>query len=159
MLDWLILGGGVHGVHIAARLIGEASVPPRRLRILDPGARLLERWKACTAATGMRHLRSPAVHHLDLDTSSLDRFAGRPHRRAPGLFAHPYARPSLALFNEHCDHVIASYGLAALHVHGRAERIELSRDRVLVRTNEGRILSAALVFYFRYTPCLVSFRQ
>ena len=145
MLRWLIIGGGIHGVHIATRLIGDASVPPGQLRILDPGARLLERWKACTAATGMWHLRSPVVHHLDLDTSSLDRFAGRPHERTPGLFAYPHARPSLALFNEHCDHVIASYGLAALHVHGRAERIEFSRDRVLVRTNEGHTLSAARV--------------
>ena len=145
MLRWLIIGGGIHGVHIAARLIRDASVPPERLRILDPGARLLDRWKACTAATGMRHLRSPAVHHLDLDTLSLDRFAGRPHRRAPGLFAYPYARPSLAFFNEHCDHMIASYGLAALHVHGRAEHIELSRDRVLVQTNDGHTLSAARV--------------
>jgi cation diffusion facilitator CzcD-associated flavoprotein CzcO len=145
MLRWLIICGGIHGVHIAARLIGDANVPPDRLRILDPGARLLERWKVCTAATGMRYLRSPAVHHLDLDPSSLDRFAGTPQRRAPGLFAHPYARPSLVLFNEHCDDVIASYGLAALHVHDRAERIELSHDRVLVRTNERRTLRAARV--------------
>ena len=25
-LDWLIIGGGIHGVHIAARLLGESGV-------------------------------------------------------------------------------------------------------------------------------------
>ena len=32
-LDWLIIGGGIHGVHIAARLLGESGVAPDRLRI------------------------------------------------------------------------------------------------------------------------------
>jgi len=143
MLDWLILGGGIHGVHIAARLIGEAGVSPGRLRILDPGTRLLERWKACTAATGMTYLRSPSVHHLDLDASSLDRFAGTPRQQRPGLFTPPYARPALALFNAHSEHVISSYELASVHVQDRAERIELGCDAVHVRTSMGRTLSAA----------------
>jgi cation diffusion facilitator CzcD-associated flavoprotein CzcO len=143
MLDWLILGGGIHGVHIAARLIGEAGVPPQRLRILDPGASLLERWRTCTAATGMSHLRSPSVHHLDLAASSLDRFAGTPRRRGVGLFAPPYDRPSLALFNAHCDHVMSRYELASLQVRGRAVRISLGSDRVEVRTDAGCTLSSA----------------
>ena len=36
-LDWLIIGGGIHGVHIAVRLFGESGVAPERLRIVDPG--------------------------------------------------------------------------------------------------------------------------
>ena len=36
-LDWLIIGGGIHGMHIAARLLGESGVAPERLRIVDPG--------------------------------------------------------------------------------------------------------------------------
>ena len=64
--DWVIIGGGIHGVHIAARLLGEAGVERRRLAIVDPGVRLLDRWRTCTATTGMTHLRSPSVHNLDL---------------------------------------------------------------------------------------------
>ena len=45
-LDWLIVGGGIHGVHIAARLVGESGVSPDRLRILDPYDQLLARWRA-----------------------------------------------------------------------------------------------------------------
>ena len=75
--DWVIVGGGIHGVHLAVRLIGEAGVPRERLRIVDEHAHLLERWRDCTATTGMQHLRSPAVHHLDLNPWSLIRFAGQ----------------------------------------------------------------------------------
>ena len=34
MHHWVIIGGGLHGVHIAARLIGDAGVPPERLRVV-----------------------------------------------------------------------------------------------------------------------------
>ena len=65
-IDWLIIGGGIHGVHIAARLLGETDINPEQIRIVDPGERLLERWQTSTATTGMSHLRSPSVHHLSL---------------------------------------------------------------------------------------------
>ena len=74
MLDWLVIGGGPHGVHAAARLIGEAGVCPDRVRILDDEDQLLARWRRCARNTGMRYLRSPAVHHLDLSSSSLQHF-------------------------------------------------------------------------------------
>ena len=35
--EWLIVGGGIHGVHLAARLIGEVGIEPSRLAIVDPG--------------------------------------------------------------------------------------------------------------------------
>jgi cation diffusion facilitator CzcD-associated flavoprotein CzcO len=44
-IEWLIIGGGIHGVHLAARLIGEAGVAPDQLRIVDPADRLLARWR------------------------------------------------------------------------------------------------------------------
>ena len=34
-LDWLIVGGGPHGLHLALRLLG-AVVPSARIRIVDP---------------------------------------------------------------------------------------------------------------------------
>jgi hypothetical protein len=38
-LEWRVIGGGIHGVHIAARLLGDANVSPERLRIVDPNLR------------------------------------------------------------------------------------------------------------------------
>jgi hypothetical protein len=122
-IEWLIIGGGIHGVHLAARLIGEAGVAPDQLRIVDPADRLLARWHACTEMTGMTHLRSPSVHHLDLDPWSLKRFAGRRGRRKPELFAAPYGRPALALFNAHCDSVVSRFELAELHISRAPARV------------------------------------
>ena len=86
-LYWLIVGGGIHGVHIATRLIADAGVAADRRRIVDPSSRLLERWHDCTTTTGMTHLRSASVHHLDVDPLALQHFAGKRKNRAAGLFA------------------------------------------------------------------------
>lgn len=141
-LDWLIVGGGIHGVHIAARLLGEAEVSPDRLRLVDPGSRLLERWRTCTATTGMTHLRSPSVHHLDLHPWSLRRFAGKRKKRRPGLFALPYERPALGLFNSHCDRVIETFGLDALHIRARATRCSVDHEGVELRLSDDRKIAA-----------------
>ena len=140
-LDWLIIGGGIHGVHIAARLIGEAGVDPDRLRIVDPGERLLERWRTCTATTGMTHLRSPSVHNLDLNPWSLKRSAGRRKNRKSGLFAPPYDRPNLMFFNDHCDQVIREFDLDRLHVRARATSCAVDCDDVAVELCTGSELS------------------
>lgn len=141
-LDWLIIGGGIHGVHIAARLIGEGGKPPERLRIVDPGERLLDRWRRCTATTGMSHLRSPSVHHLDLDPRSLQRFAGRGSRRRPGAFTPPFDRPALALFNEHCERVAKAHGLDELHIRERVVDCEVDCDRIVARLSNGETIRA-----------------
>ena len=141
-LDWLIVGGGIHGVHIAARLLGEAEVAPEQLRILDPGERLLSRWRTCTATTGMTHLRSPSVHNLDLQAFSLQHFAGKRKHRKPGLFAPPYDRPALSLFNAHCDKVIEAFDLDDLHTRDRAVSCEVDCDGVRVRLSSGGQLEA-----------------
>lgn len=142
MLNWLIIGGGIHGVHIAARLLGDAGVSTDRLRIVDPGERLLANWRSSTAAVGMTHLRSSSVHHIGLHHGSLQRFAGRQKSRKPGLFALPFERPSLSLFNAHCDHVERTFGLANLHVRNRAVQCTIHHDSVEVTLDDGRALEA-----------------
>ncbi len=126
MLDWLVIGGGPHGVHAALRLIGEGGVPRDTVRILDDEQRLLARWRRSTRNTGMRFLRSPSVHHIGLSSASLDRFANGRGRRVERPFTRPYFRPALELFDLHCDDQIARYQLQALHVRGRANRLELT---------------------------------
>ncbi|MEM7227578.1 MAG: FAD/NAD(P)-binding protein [Planctomycetota bacterium] len=141
-LEWLIIGGGIHGVHIAARLLGDAKVSRDRLRIVDPEPRLLGRWRACTSTIGMTFLRSPSVHHLDLDAWSLRDFAGKGKNRRPGSFTLPYDRPSLELFDAHCDKVIDTFGLAELHVRDRAAACSVDCDRVGVELASGNSVAA-----------------
>ena len=145
-LDWLIIGGGIHGVHLAARLIGEADVQADKVRIVDPGEQLLERWRHCTATTGMTHLRSPSVHHLDLNPWSLQLTASELRDRDPGLFAPPFDRPALGFFNDHCDQVIETFGLAELHVRARAVACSIEGDGVKVGlSNEEQLTSDKVV--------------
>ena len=141
-LEWLIIGGGIHGVHIATRLLGDAGISPDRLRIVDPGERLLARWRSCTAATGMTHLRSSSVHHLDLDHGALQRFARKRKRRKSGLFALPFHRPSLALFNAHCEQVVKTFGLDELLIRNRAVKCSVESDMVEVRLHDGHELQS-----------------
>jgi hypothetical protein len=119
MLDWLIVGGGPHGVHLALNLIERGGIVAERLRIIDPHATLLARWTASTIGTGMAFLRSPVVHHLGLGPNALLDF-GRQHGGQRGLFHGQYRRPALRLFNAHCAALIADYGLDRLHVRERA---------------------------------------
>ena len=83
-LEWVIVGGGLQGVHLAARLLDDGGVGLDQLAVVDPGERLLEQWRARVAVTGMRFLRSPSMHHLDSAPYSLQAFAAqqRGHRRA-----------------------------------------------------------------------------
>ncbi|MCP4836972.1 MAG: SidA/IucD/PvdA family monooxygenase [Phycisphaera sp.] len=141
-LDWLIIGGGIHGVHIATRLITDADISADAVRIIDPGHRLLERWHDCTATTGMTHLRSPSVHHLDVDPLALQRFAGRRKARSGGLFAAPFERPSLALFNDHCEKITERLGLEDLHIRSKAIACTPDGDGIRVRLSDGRIIDA-----------------
>lgn len=145
MYEWIVIGGGIHGVHLAARLLGEAKVPPSGLRIVDPAKQLLSRWNECTATTGMKYLRSPGVHHLGMKTLGLQHFAGKRKTRKPGLFAAPYERPSLTLFNSHCRHVIEIYGLADLHVQDRVIQCQVDCDSVSLGLASGERLQARQV--------------
>lgn len=135
--DWLIIGGGPHGVHAAARLLDSGLVSRQGLGILDPEPELLTRWRERASTTGMTHLRSPAVHHLDINPWSLLRFAGKERKRDPKLFAPPYDQPALELFNRHSAHVIELYGLANAHIKDHAIELHLTDDTVEVVTSRG----------------------
>jgi len=75
MLDWLIVGGGIHGTHLALYLTQRRRVPLDRLRILDPYPEPLALWEHHTANVGMTYLRSGHAHNLHYDPFSLITFA------------------------------------------------------------------------------------
>lgn len=144
-VTWAVVGGGLHGVHVAARLVGEGLVTADELRIIDPGERLLARWRQCTSATGMAYLRSPSVHHLDLSPWSLQEFVRAREVPAAIAYAAPYDRPGLELFDAHCDDVIKRYGLADCHVRARVERCAPRKGSVALILDDDSTLQASHV--------------
>ncbi|TVP55135.1 MAG: hypothetical protein EA351_11335 [Gemmatimonadales bacterium] len=124
-LDWLVVGGGIHGTHLT-RVLLEAGVRRSRIRVVDPEPELLAVWTEHTTRTGMRYLRSPGVHHLGLDPFDLFRFAGRRRARRRDLFKGQRRRPLLSLFQDHARHVIGESGLQELHLRARVTGMDPS---------------------------------
>lgn len=136
MLDWVIVGGGVHGTH-ASLVLTARGVARDRLRVVDPHDEPLARWEECTRNAGMEFLRSPSVHNLDLEPFALDRFSRSPEGRPFRAFRAPYDRPSLDLFREHVRHVVDSSRLRDLRVRARAEGLRAVPGGWCVKTDAG----------------------
>lgn len=137
VIPWLILGGGLHGVHMAVMLMEGLGVSASDLLIVDPEKKLLSQWKRRTGRTGMKHLRSPSVHHLDERPWSLRDFGRKETNFSHPRFIPPYNRPSLDLFNAHCDDLVEKYGLEARHLVAKALRINIETDRIRLETSVG----------------------
>ncbi len=139
MLDWVIIGGGVHGTHLSHVLTGRLRWPRDRVRVLDPHPVSLMRWDQMTANVGMRFMRSSFVHHLDLDPFALKRFAQTPEGASLAQFAYPYKRPSHAFFQHHAQCVVRQYRLDEMRVQGRASGLRRSGEGWLVETTAGTL--------------------
>jgi len=139
-LDWLILGGGIHGTHLAIRMLAAGKVSADRLRLLDPHPGPLHCWDHCTHSVGMKFLRSPAVHQLAVSPFALYDFLNdRPLRDEP-VFASPYNRPSLILFRAHCEHLIREHAIRDLWIQGRAIGLREQGCQWAVETDRGSFM-------------------
>jgi len=138
VLDWLVIGGGIHGTALSLRLLALGKVSRDRIRILDPHEALLARWSANTSRCGMQHLRSPHVHHLDVDPWSLPRLAEARQDETEVLFQ-PYNRPSLELFRSHCDGLLEELRLEEAHLRGRALSLQSTAGGIRVESDRGAL--------------------
>ena len=144
MLDWLIIGGGIHGTHLAHVFLQRGGVPGDRLAILDPHATLLAHWSRLTAAVEMDYLRSPNVHHIGLNPDDLDRYAHSPQGSYLRSYRDPYHRPGYLLFQAHANHVIQTHRLYERLIQGQARGLTRRRDGWWVETEQG-VLAARRV--------------
>ncbi|MEM6783199.1 MAG: FAD/NAD(P)-binding protein [Bacteroidota bacterium] len=139
MLDWLIVGGGVHGTHLSLALKARLGWPRERVRVLDPHPTPLALWSHQTANTGMAFLRSSYVHHLGVDPFGLKRFAKAPEAADVARFAPPFRRPAYALFQAYASAVIQTHALDALRVQGRATGLQRRPGGWRVETEHGAL--------------------
>ena len=103
MYKWVIVGGGVQGITMATFLLKQKKITISELAIVDPHSEPLEKWKRYTSSILMPYLRSPVVHHIDVETFSLQAFVKRKTYDWNTAFYGRFKRPSLQVFNEHCE--------------------------------------------------------
>ncbi len=141
MLEWLIVGGGVHGTHLSLHLTQSLGIPRDKVRVLDPHEQALARWNECTENTGMAFLRSPYVHQIDLHAYSLMKFSKTREGRRCKRFVDPYFRPGTALFRAHVEHVVRTNKLHDLRIKGTANGLSQCTGGIRIETEHGSLES------------------
>ncbi|WP_445001895.1 FAD-dependent oxidoreductase [Exiguobacterium alkaliphilum] len=130
----LIIGGGIHGTTLAVSYLEQGGALDDVL-IIDANERLLDNWKRQTSTIEMTHLRSTRVHHVSSNPHALKQFASR-HDYGSHHFKDRFGRPSLAMFNDHCEQTIEALGLPARFIGNEAvESIERHETFVIQTTN------------------------
>lgn len=146
MIEWLIIGGGIHGTYLSHLLVNQVGLDRDEVRVLDPHQTPLATWNRNVTNCGMRFLRSPATHNIDIPVLSLYRFARSPAVKETADFIPPYNRPSLILFQKHCAHVIRHYRLGELRITGRALALHKNnRHSVTAETSIGSIAAQNVI--------------
>ena len=139
MLEWVIIGGGVHGTALSLALTRRNGVPLDRMRVVDPHPQPLHYWTHFTANVGMAYLRSPGVHHLHYDPWYVRTF--RETRRGKPLAASipRYERPSLAFFQAFTDLLLSRYNLQAMRAQAWAHGLKRLHGGWQVETSHGAL--------------------
>ncbi|MYF97651.1 lysine N(6)-hydroxylase/L-ornithine N(5)-oxygenase family protein [Candidatus Poribacteria bacterium] len=120
-----IIGGGIHGISIALRLLREIPTASRQIAIVDRHPEPLTQWRLKTERQGMTFLRSPAVHHITSDPLGIVEHAEQ-HNRLSEL-APPYSQPSTTLFWDYCNDALAE--LKHHHIYHQFEVAKLRWDK------------------------------
>jgi cation diffusion facilitator CzcD-associated flavoprotein CzcO len=134
-----IVGGGVHGVHLAVRLLKADLIDPCELCIVDPSG-LLESFRRTCSQCGMVEFRSPFVHNVASDSFSLRDFArerGREDELRPTTVG--AERPTVSLFFDHADWICDRYDLESIRVDARVTDVTDAGRNVEIETTRGRI--------------------
>ena len=136
-----IIGGGIHGVSIAIRLLRDMPAAAKRLAIVDRHPQPLTQWRCKTERQGMRFLRSPAVHHITSDALGIVEYAER-HNRTDEL-APPYSQPSTQLFWDFCKSALAELKAHQVYYHFDVAKLRWDKGagrfpfRLISTNNEG----------------------
>ena len=117
-------------------LLKKGKVRRERLCIIDPHDKPMYKWKKNTVRIGMEYLRSPSVHHIDIDPFSLKKYAIQYNQGQTNFYGR-YKRPSLNLFNEHCESIVKEVNLYQCWHQGWVNSIEKEQEFWKVMTKNG----------------------
>ncbi|MFP3322823.1 FAD/NAD(P)-binding protein [Planococcus sp. SIMBA_160] len=143
MHTWIIIGGGIQGMTLATFLRKQKEIAPEEMAIIDPHKEPLSEWRRCTEAISMPFLRSPFVHHLDVNPFSLNHHAKASPFSEEASFLGRFKRPSLLLFHEHCEHLMREQEIRRSWIQGRVASVKRSEDGWQVLLENGTTVSGA----------------
>lgn len=138
MYEWVIIGGGIQGVTLAAFLLKTRKIKAAELAVVDRNAEPLANWKRSTKVISMPYLRSPSVHHIDVAPFSLQSFVKKGSFDKRRAFYGPYKRPSLEIFNDHCEHLLNDLSIKETWVQGHVQRALKLNNGWQVQLKNGR---------------------
>ncbi|MFC7057895.1 FAD/NAD(P)-binding protein [Halovenus salina] len=143
-VEWLIVGGGIHGTYLA-RELKESGITPDDLMVVDSEGELLASFRQKARACGMETLRSNYVQHIGPSPFGLERFAeanDRGDELVPTQNSQP--RPTLDLFIDYAEYIVKRFDLRKLV--DKATVTGISGDGPLrVETTGGSIRAANVV--------------
>ena len=153
-----IIGGGIHGISIAHRLLRDMPAAAKHLAIVDRHPQPLAQWKRKTERQGMTFLRSPVVHHITSEALGIVEYAERHNRTAE--LAPPYSQPSTALFWDFCEETVSKIRTTGHEVFYRFEVAKLRWDRGagrfpfrLISTNNQGFRSSCVILAIGSDDC------
>ncbi|APH03723.1 FAD/NAD(P)-binding protein [Bacillus weihaiensis] len=138
MKEWVIIGGGIQGCTAATYLIKHNIVSIHDLMIIDPHEEPLMEWKWRTKQIGMEFLRSPSVHHIDVNPYSLQKYAKS--KNLSERFFGPYKRPGLQLFNDHSEEILKEVEMNKAWLKGTAKKIKRINEGWEIQLSSERII-------------------
>jgi len=145
-LEWVIVGGGIHGVCLANHVLAASEFTHEDVRIVDPHEELLASFESKACACGMKSLRSTFAHHISTDPFSLASFAEGRERTGELVDTEDYpSRPTLDLFLNHARWVIGRNELADCHHRASVCDLREQQGTLTVETDDGTLETRRVV--------------
>ncbi|OES46388.1 FAD-dependent oxidoreductase [Domibacillus iocasae] len=142
MIEWAIIGGGIHGCTAATFLIKSGKTSIDRLRIIDLYDKPMARWRRNTKRIGMEYLRSPVVHHIDVHPLSLQKYSDSAKSR--DLYGY-YKRPQLDFFNDHSENVLYEINIQKAWKQGKVVSVKRNERWVLTLESGEQIMAENII--------------
>lgn len=144
MFSWVIVGGGIQGTYLSNHLLRAGLGDAESITVIDPHVEPFHVWKTRTQNVCMEYLRSPAEHNLDHGTQAIYRYAHEIKLGRKAFFS-KYNRPSLALFNSHCEHVVEKNDLSRMRIQAECLGLTQKNGQFVIETSAGCLASSKVI--------------
>jgi len=142
-VDVCVVGAGPHGLTVTTHLLKAKPSLRGRISVVDPSGCWLRTWTEQFARLDIGVLRSPIVHHPDVDPLALSRFASARRLARSNL---PYDPPVTEVFERFCRAVIDEFEIDSFVSAGRVEQLDQHKDGFVVATEHGSIRAGNVIW-------------